>query len=210
MTEMDTMNESLGVLTADFSLQTFDIWTEGGRSTTEQTKFKDALIQFYERSPYFSSKVRCMATGILRSRDLVISSHIWKQYKHGVGLPKFGLRREDSKSPRNGLLLLKDIELKFDVKEVCFVYNPLTLRFCVKVLNPALLTGVITNSNGKTFASINDQPLQHPRSKFPFRRLLSFHAHCSYKAAREKNWITQKDFEDFQPFHALSDSASVP
>lgn len=150
-----------------------------------------------------------MATGVLEKRDLVIASHIWKQCKHGVGLLKFGLRREDTKDARNGLLLLRDIELKFDVKEVCFVYNPLTKHFCIKVLNPALMNVVIANSHGKTFADINDQPLQHPQTKIPFRRLLSFHAKCSYKAALEKNWITQQVHDAFDSYHTLSDSTSV-
>jgi hypothetical protein len=209
-TRLDNIGASLGILTADFNLQTFDIWTEGGRSTTEQSDFKDALIKFYKRKPFYSNKIRCMATGILQNRDLVIASHIWKQCKHGVGLPKFGLRREDSRDPRNGLLLLRDIELKFDVKEVCFVYNPLTQQFSIKVLNPALMTVVIANSNGKTFADINDQPLQHPQNKIPFRRLLSFHAQCSFQAALEKEWITQQVHDSFDPYHTLSDSASVP
>lgn len=209
MTRIDQMEKSLSILTADFNLQTFDIWTEGGRSAVEQTEFKNAVIKFYKRNPFYTNKIRCMVTGVLQDRDLVIASHIWKQCKHGVGLPKFGLSREDSKNPRNGLLLLRDIELKFDVKEVCFVYHPLSKYFCVKVLNPALLPMVIANSGGKTFGDINDQPLQHPRKNFPFRRLLSFHAQCSYKAAVEKRWITQQDFDNFAPFHTLSDSASV-
>ncbi len=90
------------------------------------------------------------------------------------------------------------------------MYTPLARSFCIKVLNPALLTVTIANSKGKTFADINGQPLQHPKNKFPYRRLLSFHAQCSFKSAREKNWITQDIYDQFAPYHILSNSASVP
>ncbi len=101
ITRMDKIEESLSVLTADFNLQTFDIWTESGRSATEQADFKDALIKFYKRKSIFTNQIRCMASGVYQNKDLVIASHIWKQCKHGV----------DSKNARNGLLLLRDYEV---------------------------------------------------------------------------------------------------
>ncbi len=156
--DVKKLQESLNFLTSDFNLQTYDIWTEGGRSAVEQEEFKEKLIKFYQRKPWYSSKIRCMATGILQKRGQVIASHIWKQSKHGVGLPKFGLQRQDSMSPRNGLLLLRDIELKFDVKEVCFVYDAFKGSFVIHVLNPALLPMEIAHSNGKTFGSFTSWP----------------------------------------------------
>jgi hypothetical protein len=207
--EFRRLQECVNSLTIDFNLETYDIWTEGGRSTVEQSDFKAKLIKFYKSKPWFSSKIRCMATGVLQNRELVIASHIWKQSKHGVGLPKFGLQRQDATSPRNGLLLLRDIELKFDVKEVCFVYDALRAIFLIKVLNPALLILNIAHSDGKTFKSINGKALHLPKDAIPFRRLLSFHAKCSFLAAKEKGWITEEEYNLFEPYHDLSDSASV-
>lgn len=82
--------------------------------------------------------------------------------------------------------------------------------FLVKVLNPNIFTMEIANSGGKTFASIHDQPMQHPKNKFPFRRLLSFHARCSLLAAKEKGWISELQFNAYEPYHSFSDTASVP
>lgn len=207
---MVAIKASLNTLTVDFNLQTYDIWTEGGRSQIEQEEFKKNLIKFYKRGRWWSKNICCMATGVWGSRDKVIASHIWKQYKHGVGLPKFGLHRQDATSPRNGLLLLRDIELKFDVKEICFVYDSFRGLFLIKVLNPNILSMEIANSGGKTFASINDKPIQHPKKNIPFRRLLSFHARCSFLAAKEKGWISELQCNAYEPYHSLSESASVP
>jgi hypothetical protein len=208
--EFRRLQESVNILTMDFNLQTYDIWTEGGRSTMEQSEFKTNLIKFYNSKSWFSSKICCMATGVFQKRERVIASHIWKQSKHGVGLPKFGLQRQDATSPRNGLLLLRDIELKFDVKEVCFVYDALRANFLTKVLNPALLSVSITHSKGKTFGSINGKTLHLTKDAIPFRRLLSFHAKCSFLVAKEKGWITEEEYKRFELYHDLSDSASVP
>ncbi len=61
--------------------------------------------------------------------DVVIASHIWKNCMHGVGMSKFGLTVQDSTSPRNGLLMLKVIEERFDIEDVCFLYDPFKKKF---------------------------------------------------------------------------------
>lgn len=110
-----TIKATLNALTADFNLQTCDIWTEGGSSHIEQKEFKKNLIKFHKRDNLWSKNICCMATGVWERGDKVTASHIWKQNKHGIELTKFELQRQDAVSPRNGLLLLRDIELKFDV-----------------------------------------------------------------------------------------------
>lgn len=150
-----------------------------------------------------------MITNEWHRRDLVIAEHIWKHKMHGNGLHAFRLKRSDASSPRNGILMLKDIEDQFTVKNVCIVYNAFTKKFIIKVLNPDILDTLITHSK-KTFRDIHDKKLCHPKGCFPFRRLLSFHARCAYTVAREKRWISVDEETSFRPFHELSDAASVP
>jgi hypothetical protein len=49
-------------------------------------------------------------------------------------MSKFGLTVQDSTSPRNGLLMLKIIEERFDIIDVYLLYDPfkkmLTLKVC--------------------------------------------------------------------------------
>ena len=72
-----------------------------------------------------------------------------------------------------------------------FFYNPFTQKHVVKVLNPALLDTVIPESvESRTFKSIDGAELLTPTEHLPFRRILSFHAICSFKLARKRLWPT--------------------
>jgi hypothetical protein len=152
-----------------------------------------------------------MVTDEFHPRELIIAEHIWKHSMHGKGWHKFGLTRNDTSSPRNGILVLKAVEDAFTMKYLCFVYNPITTQFVIKVLNPEILDIVIEHSKTrKRFRDVHNTILQHPEGRVPFRRLLSFHARCSYKFAAQKNWITVEEELSYQPYHDLSDGASVP
>ena len=201
----------IDTFTSEYNLSNYDIWSETGRSLAEQKEFKKKLIKFYRRGCYLSSaKIKCMVTGISQFEELVIASHIWSHSKHGVGLAKFNLQKTDATSPRNGLLMLKDIKKQFDVKGLCFIYDAIAMKFKVKILNPCIGDDIISNSDGLTFRRIDGKVLQHPIGKLPYRRIISFHAQCALRNAREKTWIEAHEEKSFQPFHDLSDSASVP
>jgi hypothetical protein len=203
------LEKRLSSLTIDYNLSEYDIWTEKGRSQHEQQEFKERLINYYSRRGFFSNKIKCMVTDEWHPMNHVIASHIWKQRTHGAGLQVFLLERSDIISARNGLLLLKSIEERFDIKHLCIIYDPITSEFRVKVLNPNIMDNTIEFST-KTFRDIDGSKLQHPKKKYPFRRLLSFHARCAFKFARQSEWISADDEAQFEPYHALSENASVP
>lgn len=46
------------------------------------------------------------------------------RHKAGTTLAKLGLERRDLHNTRNGLLLYNTIESQFDVKGLCFLYDP--------------------------------------------------------------------------------------
>ena len=78
-------------------------------------------------------------------------------------------------------------------------------------MNPSINDEVIEHSNPKLkFSDIDGMHLHHPKEHIPYRRLLSFHARCSFRNAREKNWITAEEESAFVPFHNFSETASVP
>jgi len=206
---VDQLSKSVKELAVDHNLSNYDIWTETGRTEQEQQEFKDGLIVFYNRGARFTNQVQCMMTNEWHRRDYVIAEHIWKHKMHGNGLHKFNLERKDAGSPRNGILMLKDIENQFTVKNLCVIYDSTRKKFIIRVLNPDIMDNVITHSR-KTFRDIHNTKLCHPKKCFPFRRLLSFHARCAYKVAREKGWITVEEENLFEPYHNLSDTASVP
>jgi hypothetical protein len=205
------LSNSIRELSIDHNLINYDIWSASGRTVIEQKDFKKRLIKYYDRSSqwYKRGQIKCMMTNEWHPRDLVIAEHIWKHKMHGNGLQKFNLEKADGASPRNGILMLKDIEDQFTIKNVCIVYDSIQQVFIIKVLNPNILNNQITHSR-KTFQDIDGTKLNHPKNRIPFRRLLSFHARCAYKYARENNWITPEQEIAFQPFHDLSDTASVP
>jgi hypothetical protein len=128
---------------------------------------------------------------------------------HGVGMPKFGLTVQDSISPRNGLLMLKIIEERFDIKDVCFLYDPFKKKLTLKVLNPDIMDTVVVPS-AKTFRMLDGALLRHPRDKFPYRRILNFHAKCAYRRARERQWNTVGNNEVVNDYFNLSEGGYMP
>jgi len=205
------MQKQIDELTSDFNTSEYDIWTEGGRSKQESEEFKNALIKYYKRQAgWFSGgKIKCMVTDLACKRELVIGSHIWKHSKRGRGMFKFGLAVADCVSPRNGLLLLKDIEMEFDIKGVCFLYDAFKQKLVLKVLNPSLLPKTITNTT-LTFADVDGNILHHPAKHLPFRRILNWHARCSYKHAQEQGWTTVGPGDVVKDYFDLSETASIP
>lgn len=152
-----------------------------------------------------------MVTNEYYHPQLVIASHLWPNKQHGVGLDKFNLTINDTYNARNGILMLKDIEKAFDTKRLCFIYDPFQKKFIVRVLDPDIINTVISNTDPSiTFGNINDKILQHPSGKFPFPRILSHHAKCTFSHAQEKNWITAEQCISFKHYFELSEGATVP
>jgi len=168
--------------------QCLDPWTRSQRSDSEQDSFKDELINYYNcASPSNSTTIKCMITGKYFSIDHVTAAHIWMHYTHGVGLEFFGMKKEDVRSPRNGLLLHSAIEKRFDHKEVCFLWDPFKVAIYIKVLNPELMEKAVVGN--VKFRDIDGNRLLLPNGKWPFRRILNWHARKSYSAAIHLGWV---------------------
>ena len=148
--ELASLRLEVKMIKDEFNISEYDIWTEQGRSETEQVTFKDGMTKYYKRRSRFpfTNQLQCMVTGEWHGRGDVIAAHIWMSKTRGKGLPKFGLSINDLMSARNGFLVLKDFEEKFDRKQVCFLYRPLTNqgKFTVKVLDPAIRNLTIRKS----------------------------------------------------------------
>ncbi|PRP73016.1 hypothetical protein PROFUN_17011, partial [Planoprotostelium fungivorum] len=186
-----------------------DIWTPSKRTLVDSTEFKNSLISYYDRKDPRSSDIKCMVLDRFYPRDKVRGSHIWKYATYGEGLDEFGLKEDDVNKERNGLLLGEGIELAFDIKQLCFLYDPINTKFIVKVLDPGLLQSStpVSPSQTRTFSDINNLPLCLPAGRSPFRRLLSWHAECTYTTALKKTWIDQPAFDTFTTYDSLSNGA---
>jgi hypothetical protein len=189
-----------------------DVWSESKRTKIEQQAFKTELINYYQRQdPNNPNNLLCMLLNKSLPKNEVIAFHI---YKHAfpTHLDAFGIDQAEINNPRNGLLLAKKIEEAFDVKHVCFLYNPITQQFTFRVLNPALLHPnppiQIHPNYPDTFDTLNNQLLQLPQVPavhpnlpvpliFPWKRLLGFHARCCYRFARQLQWITAAQHDQF-------------
>jgi len=187
-----------------------DVWDHASlRSKEEQDGFKSNLIGFYDCGDGKDDKqLKCMVTGKVFPRDQVIASHLWKRATEGQGLDEFGLEPDDVDSPRNGLLMLDDIENAFDRKDLCFIYHPTKQEIRLFLLNPNLKNAVITNT-ALTFGDIDGTPLLG--SNRPFRRLLGWHAKCAiHRAFRVKRWIDKIDHQGYDTLLELSEGACFP
>jgi len=152
----------------------------------------------------------CMVLNRGYPRVNIRAAHIWKHATHGEGLEEFQLDASDISSERNGFLLAEAIEGAFDSKQLCFLYNPLQQNLVCCVLDPSILENYVTPSTTTKFRDIDGKPLVHPPGCMPFRRLLSWHAQCSFNVALRRKWIDDTKFQTFKDFHSLSEGASIP
>jgi len=175
-----------------------DPWTSSNKSVGEQKLFKTALIQYYrvaETNHGGAAHLQCMLTGQSFPRKSVTASHIWKKATNGKGLPAFGIDQDKIDDPRNGLLLLKGIEDKFDNKQLCFLYDFIHTKFECKILDPGLLKQTLDHPaqpgvrTSLTFADIDKKSLILPPGIFPYRRLLNWHARMSFVNAKKQGWV---------------------
>lgn len=186
-------------------------------SRDDNPTFKNDLIAFYDRGSSSSNVLKCMILDLFFEKKKVIGGHIWKSCTSGVGLNNFGLIQADIHKPRNGLLLYFSIERAFDVKEICFIYNPLNQQLNLRVLKPDLREQFVLDLPDRQqsnidlkFKDIEYRPLQFSPPNSPFKRLLSWHAKCSTKFALEIGWINQAEADEFLPYFNLSDGATHP
>jgi len=190
-----------------------DVWTPSKRSLTESISFKNALLEYYERREP-PSNINCMVLGKPYAHDKVKASHIWKHATHGKDMDCFGLSADDLSNPRNGLLLAEPLELAFDSKQACFYFDPFSTQLKFVVLDPQLLANkkpIEPNGYGLlTWGDVDGKPLLYPKGKEPFKRLLSWHAYCSFKCAKALGWIDQTKYQLFKDYHKLSETALYP
>jgi hypothetical protein len=192
--------EELGVQRSD----RLDIWTDGKRSRIENKAFRKSVIDFYQIG---TATPVCMVTGVANE---VVAAHLYKSSTRGRGLIEYGLKRLDYRNPRIGVLLVKSIEEAFDVKKVCFLYDPLQQSLHLKVLDPSLMT-VAVYVGGPTFAVVDGMPLRFPVGttfQGPYRRILCFHAKCAFENAVEEGWIGGSN--EYAAYFEFSEGASIP
>jgi len=218
MTTLDEGMRKVNMSHREWELHRLDVWEDGTSSQGSGASgrknngpFKESLITFYDRQAgdhpvgdETLAQIRCMVLDKPIVTHKVCAAHLWK-HSRADDMPLLGLSPSDIDNPRNGLLLAKSIEVAFDKKEVCFLYNPFDQKFHFCVLNPSLLPiriyypdPKIPNDNNfpDTFASLNNQPLQLPKGIFPYKRILGFHARCAFRKACPK-WITEERYQEF-------------
>jgi hypothetical protein len=84
---------------------------------------------------------------------------------------------------------------------VCFLYNFITSKLVLHVAEMTLLDKTILHSKPPaTFRQIDGRVLLHPDDKFPYRRLLSWHAYWTLKKAGK--------LPGYKQFHQLSMKSS--
>ncbi len=179
-----------------------DCWRSSSRTRVESKTFKAGLVDYY-RCDGPGGQLKCLLTGEFYDQQHVRASHLIKHCTDGNTMHRYGLP-SNIDDVRNGLLLLQDIELAFDRKDICFLYDPLTLALRAKVLNPRLMEERMPTHSFRIFGSVDNQVLCLPPGVFPYRRVLSMHAKLSYSRALHKGWIT--DTEELESYFNVSDT----
>lgn len=189
-----------------------DCWVSNNRTKVESAEFKKTVIDFYDRREVTDTdtgkiiSARCMISGGVHTYTDLCPAHLVKHCKPEL-MTLYGLSQSDIDNPRNGILILKELELAFDRKTVCFLRNPITGELIFRVLDPSLLDKRIHLTSLheiRTFGDMNGGVLQHPTEKIPFRRILSMHAKLSLSRALCYDWIDNK--EEIDTYYSVSES----
>ena len=189
-----------------------DCWVTNNRTMAESAEFKRAVVDFYQRREVTDPatdriiSARCMISGGVHKYGHLCAAHLVKHCKPEL-MTLYDLPQDDIDSPRNGILILKELELAFDHKTVCFLRNPMTGALVLRVLDPSLVGKRIhpsSTSEIRTFGDINGCVLQHPAGNLPFRRILSMHAKLSLSRALRSGWIQNE--EEIDMYYNISES----
>jgi hypothetical protein len=195
------------MLRSDFALaevrrlrRAIDCWHTNNRTMVESAQFKHDVIYHYGKQETVDTTGRIVTAKCMISDRVYIygdlcPAHLVKHCKPEL-MTFYGLEPTDIDNPRNGILLLKAIEVAFDHKDVCFLWNPFNLGLYLRVLSPTLASERIhptSSSELRTFADINNAVLMHNVNKFPYRRILSMHAKLSFSRALRFGWLTDAD-----------------
>mmetsp|Transcript_7362 Transcript_7362/g.11308 ORF Transcript_7362/g.11308 Transcript_7362/m.11308 type:complete len:251 (+) Transcript_7362:152-904(+) len=148
-----------------------------GLSSTSSTSpdFRARLSAFY-------GSTNCLLT----SRDGT-AAHIWPRSR-GFSMPT-GLGVDH---PKNGMFLLRAIELAFDKRQVCFLCDPFRRSITFKVLDPNL-KGQSVGSTAQVFQDLEGKPKCFKDDKRPSFDLLSRHAKSAIRFAMRQNTISEQD-----------------
>ena len=174
-----------------------DCWHTNNRTQIECSTFKRDVIQYYNRTGKTDRRgliisARCMVSDRLCDYADLCPAHLVK-HKSPELMSLYGLNPADVDSPRNGILVLKEIELAFDHKDVCFLCAVTTTGYLhLRVLNPTLRTKRIYPSSPndqRTFDDVDNSVLRCPKRVYPYRRILSMHAKLSFSRALSRGWI---------------------
>ena len=207
--------------------QQLNPWSRS-RCLTLDTGFRRHL------APYYGSKhgqqFKCMVVSALVNSSFfekyVVGAHVWPRHTKGEGLEWLNLKKNDLHSPRNGIVLLRSVELAFDASRFCFLYDKFQSLFFVKVLDPTLNAEkvalynihaddkneghVLAQGNPLTFQNLDGVQLQtvvweNGFVSMPFRRLLACHAKDAYGNAFQNGWIDQETLDSFEAYRSISD-----
>jgi hypothetical protein len=129
----------------------------------------------------------------------VIAAHIWPaQARSPIVGRWFGLDLSALDSYRNGILMCKSLEEKFDELRIAFRYMEDSDTFVLVVLDQRLrgrrqLVPELVEANAKdaSFAALHNRPMTIPPGSIgvPFRRLLIYHYSTALEHARVKGWV---------------------
>mmetsp|Transcript_33242 Transcript_33242/g.68616 ORF Transcript_33242/g.68616 Transcript_33242/m.68616 type:complete len:232 (+) Transcript_33242:3-698(+) len=152
-----------------------DPWEGLSATSTTSPDFRARLLDFY-------GSTNCLLTSLNGT-----AAHIWPRSR-GFSMPT----GQGVDHPKNGMFLLKAIELAFDRRQVCFICDPFTRSITFKVLDPDL-KGQPVGSTTQVFEDLDGKRKCFNDDKRPSFALLSRHAQSAIRFAMRQNTISDQD-----------------
>ena len=169
-------------------------------SDSEREAFREELRRAYQpHAP--ADELTCMLTGATVHKSLVAAAHIWPARARSPAVERwFGLPRGALNTYRNGLLMLKSVEEKFDDLrlgiaccngETTVQVLDKRLRTDTQVFAELRSRAAAADGVKTSFAALHGATLPLLAQKGaarPYNRLVTFHFASVLQEARRKNW----------------------
>lgn len=168
----------------------------------ERDAFRDKLVQAYQPDAR-KGFLTCMVTGLELPESDVCAAHIWPAHARSIFAEKwFGLGDGDFDSCRNGILMAKSLEEKFDEQRIAFVPDIETDEYHILLVHHRLRGPAQNIPELERLSRVNDTigdvtlgrllgktlTFTNPNGPRPFRRILFHHYATALGTAASRNW----------------------
>jgi hypothetical protein len=183
-------------LICNIAIKENNLWTNTQvESTSERNNsYRKDFLKSLGYTPKKRKQFPCMVTGQSGDGEEVVAAHLAPAKSKARILDSIGMTEQDINSPRNFLLLSKNIEKAFDKLQLSFVKeNPLSNNLVMKIWDNSIRSKKIWEGSDHVIGSY-DGAILRLGHHIPFKRAMSYQAYQAYLVHKHLHFNEPIDF----------------